>query len=107
MGSARLEISFESKVARHESVALVESVGVGSLDIRGELDAIATCLLGSVDSGIEELFTDALSTKVRMDVQGLHLRAKAAASLEMSEHDELAHPYDLAIKLSYEDFASA
>ena len=82
-------------------------MGVSSLEIGGELDAIATGTLGGVDGGIEEPLTNAPSAEVRMDVHGFNFRAETAPSLEVTEHHELAHTDDLAIQLSYEDITAA
>jgi hypothetical protein len=84
-------------------VALVEPVGVRPLDVGGELDPVTACLLGCVDSSVQELFTDASTTEVRMDVHGFHFRAETASPLEVTEHHELAHSDYLAVRLSDEE----
>jgi len=84
-------------------VAFVETVGIGTLEIGCELNPIAPSSTCGVDSGIQELPTETLPAEVRMDVHGLHLCTTTSLSLEMSKHDELAHPYDLAVQLHDED----
>ena len=51
--------SLESNVARHESMTLVETVGIGSLEIRCELDPTAPCPFGGIDRRIQKLLADA------------------------------------------------
>ena len=94
-----LQGSLESNVAWHESEALVEAVGVGSLKIRRELNPIAASFTGSIDSDSQKLLTKTPPTEVRMDVHGLHLGTSAPASLEVPKDHELAHPDDFAILL--------
>lgn len=94
--------AFEPDVARNESVALVEPMGVTSRDIRGELDSVATGLAGELDRLVQEVSSDALSARVRVHVERFDLGTKATAPLKMTEHDQLAQTYDFTIRLGYE-----
>jgi hypothetical protein len=93
-----LQKSLESNVAGHESEALVEAVGVRALEIGRELNPIAPCFTGGIDSHIQKLLPEAPPTEIRMDVHGLHLSTTAPVSLEVPKHHQLAHPHDVAIQ---------
>jgi hypothetical protein len=77
-------------------------VGILTGTIGGQLDAVTAERPGSVDRLSHQGRADADAAVVGVHVHGLDLGAETAASLQVTEHDELADPHHLVAELGHQ-----
>src|ERR1019366_10278782 len=85
------QYSLESHVARVETVACVEAVGIGTPEVGRELDPVAACLTGNLNSGCQQLCTYSLGAEFGVHVHGFDLAAEPSEPLEVTEDHQLTH----------------
>jgi hypothetical protein len=82
-------------------------MGIGPHGVRGELDPVTAELAGSLDGSPHEVVADAAPPMVRVDMDRLDLGTEASAMLEVTEHDQLAHPNRLTPQVGHQQRAGA
>ena len=76
-------------------MSLVEPVGVGSLRVARQLDAVAPHVAGDLDGVVEQLAADPRVPQVVTHVHRLDLGASPASVLDVAERQQLEHPHDV------------